>query len=62
MPTVGVEEITAETMAAFQKATTSGVFVSTGIQGYDLSGLISQVPVNVPDDLAFQLEAAGAKR
>jgi hypothetical protein len=43
-----IAEVTRETMEAIAKATTEGVLVSTGIQGYDLSGLVALVPVNVP--------------
>jgi hypothetical protein len=42
------KEITAETLAMLKKATTSGLLVATGVQGVDLSGLVSLVPVNVP--------------
>lgn len=42
-----IEDISKETIDAFIKAT-AGVFVSTGVQGVDLSGLVSLVPVNVP--------------
>ena len=41
-------QITAETLALLEKAQTSGLYVSTGIQGYDLSGLVALIPVNVP--------------
>jgi hypothetical protein len=43
-----IAEVTRETLEAIAKATTEGVLVSTGIQGYDLSGLVALVPVNVP--------------
>src|ERR1039458_5524033 len=41
-------QITAKTLALLEKAQTSGLYVSTGIQGYDLSGLVALIPVNVP--------------
>lgn len=40
-------EVTQETLDLVKKST-EGVLVSTGIQGVDLSGLTSLVPVNVP--------------
>jgi hypothetical protein len=43
-----IEDTTAQTLALLRKAQTSGVLVSTGVQGVDLSGLVSLVPVNVP--------------
>jgi hypothetical protein len=45
------QEITEETLGAMQaisKAQTSGITTSTGITSYDLSGLVSQVPVVTP--------------
>jgi len=42
------EQMTGETLEILRKAQTSGVLVSTGVQGVDLSGLVSLVPVNVP--------------
>lgn len=42
------ERITKETLALLQKAATSGVLVSSGAQGVDLSGFTALVPVNVP--------------
>lgn len=48
MTILSYEEVTAETMNALRKAQTSGMLVSTGVQGVDLSGLVSLVPVNVP--------------
>jgi hypothetical protein len=42
------EEMVKETLAMLKKAQTSGLLVSTGVQGVDLSGLVSLVPVNVP--------------
>lgn len=41
-------EVTDETLAEWTKATTSGVFASTGIAGIDLTGLISLIPVVTP--------------
>ena len=46
--TADIELLTKETLEILKKAQTSGLFVSTGIQGVDLSGLVSLVPVNVP--------------
>ncbi len=43
-----IQEMTEETLSMLRKAQTSGVLVSTGVQGVDLSGLVSLVPVNVP--------------
>ena len=49
MTTLVPEELTKETLAMLAKAAqTSGVLVSTGVRGVDLSGLVSLVPVNVP--------------
>ena len=43
------EDITDETLEAVRKASaTSGVLSATGIAGYDLSGVVSLVPVNTP--------------
>ena len=42
-----LEALSQETLAILQKST-SGVLVSTGVQGVDLSGFTSLVPVNVP--------------
>src|ERR1700677_2854309 len=46
--TADIELLTKETMEIFKKAQTTGLYASTGIQGVDLSGLVSLVPVNVP--------------
>ena len=43
-----LDQVTAETLDMVKKAETSGVLVGTGVQGVDLSGLVSLVPVNVP--------------
>jgi hypothetical protein len=43
-----VAEITEETLAAIAKAQTTGILESTGIYSYDLSGLVSLVPVVTP--------------
>jgi hypothetical protein len=43
-----LENITKETLEALKKATTEGILTSTGLYGYDLSGLIATIPVNVP--------------
>lgn len=40
--------ITEETLDAVRKAQTAGVTGSTGLYGYDLSGVVSLVPVNTP--------------
>ena len=42
-----LEGLSQETLAILKKAT-SGILVSTGVQGVDLSGFTSLVPVNVP--------------
>ena len=51
MSTLNLKEISKETLAELAqlvaKATT-GMFVSTGLTGIDLSPYVSQVPVNVP--------------
>jgi hypothetical protein len=44
-----IDEVTSETLDAISKSnTTEGILTSTGIQGYDLSGVVALVPVNVP--------------
>lgn len=44
-----IQELSRETLAQLQKSVqTQGYFANSGIQGYDLSGLTSLVPVNVP--------------
>jgi len=47
-----LDRITAETLEglkdAFTKAATAGVNATTGLYGYDLGSLVSQVPVNTP--------------
>jgi hypothetical protein len=43
-----LNEITDETLQAIQKAATAGVISSTGLVGFDLSGVVSLVPVNTP--------------
>ena len=43
-----LEMTTQETLDLIRKAQTAGILVSTGVQGVDLSGLVSLVPVNVP--------------
>src|SRR5271155_4373150 len=45
---VELEDLTKETLEILKKAATSGVLVSTGLQGVDLGGFTSLVPVNVP--------------
>lgn len=55
--------VSAETLDAIKKATTGGVTAGTGITGFDLSGLISLVPVNSPfrDSLPRTAPKQGAK-
>ena len=43
-----MENISAETLEGIKKAQTTGIHVATGITGYDLSGLISLIPVRTP--------------
>lgn len=43
-----LEDITKQTIEMIKKAQTEGILVSTGLRGVDLSGLVAQVPVNVP--------------
>jgi hypothetical protein len=45
----GLAELTQETIEQVNKAAqTSGIYAGSGIQGVDLSGMVSLVPVNVP--------------
>lgn len=46
--TAPAEEITEETLAGIKKAQTTGITTETGIVSYDLSGLVSQIPVVTP--------------
>jgi hypothetical protein len=46
--TATLESLSADTVEAIKKAQTTGVTVGTGVMGYDLSGLISLIPVNTP--------------
>ena len=46
--TAPAQNISEETLAEIQKAQTSGIYESTGIWSYDLSGLVSLVPVVTP--------------
>jgi len=48
MSMTDIELLSQETLQILRKAQTSGILVSTGVQGVDLSGLVSLVPVNVP--------------
>ena len=48
MSATDIAGVTEETLAMVQKAESEGLLVSTGVQGYDLSGLVALVPVNVP--------------
>ena len=43
-----LSEDTLETVAAIKKAQTSGILEATGFYSYDLSGLISLIPVVTP--------------
>jgi hypothetical protein len=43
-----LSDISEETLQAIKKAQTAGVLASTGLYGYDLSGVVSLVPVNTP--------------
>ena len=45
---MSIENVTEETLAAITKAQTTGILESTGIYSYDLSGLVSLVPVVTP--------------
>lgn len=57
-----IGEVTAETLEMIRKAQTSGILVGTGVQGVDLSGLVSLIPVNVParnNTSAFPRTTAG---
>lgn len=42
------QEISEETLGALRKAQTAGIYESTGFYSYDLSGLVSLVPVVTP--------------
>jgi hypothetical protein len=44
----GMENVTEETLAAIAKAQTTGILESTGIYSYDLSGLVTLIPVVTP--------------
>lgn len=43
-----LSKISADTLDQIKKAATAGVTIGTGIHGVDLSGLVSQIPVNTP--------------
>ena len=43
-----LDQVTRDTLEMVKKAQSEGILVSTGIYGYDLAGLVSTVPVNVP--------------
>jgi len=45
---VSIENVTEETLAAIAKAQTTGILETTGIYSYDLSGLVSMIPVVIP--------------
>jgi hypothetical protein len=57
------EDISEETLAAIKKAQTTGITVDTGIENYDLSGLVSLIPVVTPmrDITAREKSDAGNK-
>lgn len=46
--TAPVQDVTEETLAAIKKASTTGITEATGIYSYDLSGLVSLIPVVTP--------------
>jgi hypothetical protein len=46
--TAPTQQITEETLAAIQKAQTTGIMTATGDYSYDLSGLINLIPVVTP--------------
>ena len=48
MDNLDLTQITQETWDLLKKAQTEGILTSTGLYGYDLSGLVAQIPVNVP--------------
>jgi hypothetical protein len=43
-----VEQVSQETLEAIAKAQTTGILESTGIYSYDLSGLVTLIPVVIP--------------
>lgn len=43
-----LSKISEETLQLIKKAQTTGVLASTGLYGYDLSGVVSLIPVNTP--------------
>lgn len=45
---MSIENVTEETLAAIAKAQTTGILETTGIYSYDLSGLVSMIPVVIP--------------
>ncbi|MHB1472403.1 MAG: hypothetical protein ACYCV4_02050 [Dermatophilaceae bacterium] len=45
---MSLDQISDETVALLRKAQTNGVTSATGVYGYDLSGVVSLVPVNTP--------------
>lgn len=45
---MSLNEITAETLAAFKKAQQTGFNVANGVTGHDLSDLLQLIPVNTP--------------
>lgn len=48
MQTDAIEGLTQETFDMLMKAVTNGVTVGTGIYGYDLRPVVSQIPANTP--------------
>src|SRR5437899_547449 len=45
---MSIQDVTEETLAAISKAQTSGILESTGIHSYDLSELVTLIPVVTP--------------
>lgn len=45
---MSIENVTEDTLAAIAKAQTTGILESTGIYSYDLSGLVTLIPVVTP--------------
>ncbi len=45
---MSIEHVTEKTLAAITKAQTTGILESTGIYSYDLSGLVTLIPVVTP--------------
>ena len=45
---VSIENVTEDTLAAISKAQTTGILETTGLYSYDLSSLVSLIPVVTP--------------